>query len=392
MPSPNAPRHATQLIHLGREAGARVQAVNPPLVRASTTLFADVGAYRASYAGRVFESPRYGRSGTVTSFELQDAMARLAGAETCIATGSGLNALAAVLGAHAGQGRRVVVHAGVYGPMRALCAQELETWGTRVDFFETVDELERLLHPGTTLVMIEVPTSLDMRMIDVQAVCKVARRQGVPVACDASWGTPLFFDAHGLGIDIAVHAGTKFINGHSDAMLGLVTGSHAALEGTRRWCDRFGAHAAPDACWLALRGLRTLDVRMRRHEENALQVARWLEEHAAIERVMFPALPSDPGHALWRTQFTGAAGPFAVELRPCSQAAFDAFVNGLRLFGIGTSWGGFESLVMPAVPHHLRALPVLPDEGRLVRLHIGLEDWRDLRDDLDTALSALGRD
>ena len=381
---------ATRLIHLGRSAGARLQAVNPPLVRASTTLFADVDAYRMSYAGRVFEAPRYGRSGTVTSFELQEAVARIAGAQTCIATGSGLNALAAVLGAHAGKGRHIVVHEGVYGPTRTLCESELTAWGTRVDFFETCEDLERLVDDGTSLVFIEVPTSLTMRMVDVRAVCAIARRRGIPVACDASWGTPLFFDAHGLGIDIAVHAGTKFINGHSDVMLGLVTGSFAALEGTRRWCDHFGSHASPDVCWLTLRGLRTLDVRMRRHAENTLQVAQWLQDHPAVERVMFPALPSDPGHALWREQFSGAGGPFTIELKPCSQAAFDAFVNGLRLFGVGTSWGGFESLVMPAVPYHLRALPVLPDEGRLVRLHIGLEDWRDLRDDLASALAVLG--
>ena len=379
----------TRLVHAARRTGDAPHAANPPLVRASTLLFDSMDAYRASYRGAVFDVPRYGRSGTVTNFELQRAFADLSGAESCIATGSGLSAVAAVLGAHAGAGRHVLIHEGVYGPTRTLCEQELPTWGTQVQFFDDAASLQAAITPETSLIYIEVPTSLTMRMLDVKAVCTIARTRGIPVACDASWGTPVFFDAHGLGIDIAVHAGTKFINGHSDVMLGLLTGSQAALGCVRRWCDRFGTHASADSCWLTMRGLRTLALRLQAHQAGAQVVAEWLQHHPAVKRVLYPALASDPGHALWRRQFSGAAGPFAIELQPCPQAAFDAFIDALQLFGLGTSWGGYESLAMPAVPHALRALPALPDEGRLVRLHVGLEDPRDLCADLEQALARL---
>lgn len=170
-------------------------------------------------------------------------------------------------------------------------------------------------------------------------------------------------------------------------MLGLVTGSYEDLASTRAWCDRHGTHVSADTCALALRGMRTLGLRMQRHHASALAVASWLQGRPQIERVLFPGLPGDPGHALWRQQFSGAPGPFTVQLVPCSEAAFEAFINALQLFGLGTSWGGFESLVMPAIPHHLRALPVQPDAGRLVRLHIGLEAPGDLCDDLAAALA-----
>lgn len=382
----------TVLSHAGRSSALHSNVVNAPLVRASTMVFPDLAAFKQSYQGVVFEAPRYGRSGTATTFELQSAIATLCQAESCIATASGLSAIALVLAAHAGPGRHLLVQGGVYGPTRMLCEKQLRAQGTRIDFFDSEAELAQLLqaNPGSVgLVLIEVPGSLTMQMLDVRAVCQLAHQAGAVVASDSTWGTPLFFDAHGLGIDISIHAATKFINGHSDVMLGVITGSRTALATTRALCDQFGSHAAPDACWLALRGLRTLGVRMARHQASALAVASWLQQQAQVVRVLFPALPDDPDHALWRKQFSGAAGPFTFELASCGEAAYERFINSLRLFGIGTSWGGFESLVMPAIPHHLRALAVQPDAGRLVRLHIGLEDATDLCHDLAQAMAHL---
>jgi cystathionine beta-lyase len=374
----------TQLIQLGRSSARH--SVNPPLVRASTTLFDTLAEYQQSYAQRVFDAPRYGRSGTSTTFELQSAMAALAQAQTCIATCSGLGAICAVLGAYAGNGRHILLSAGVYGPTRRFCETELVARGTDIGFFSSLDELGTQLRPDTSLVFVETPASLTMEMVDVRAVCAMAHRQNIPVASDSSWGTPLFFDAHGLGIDISVHSATKFINGHSDVLLGLVTGSYPSLERVRHACDLNGQHAAPDACWLALRGLRTLGVRLQRHQASAFHVAAWLQQQPQIKRLLFPALPQDPGYALWQQQFSGAAGPFTVELKRCSEADFGAMVHALQLFGLGTSWGGFESLVMPAIPHKLRALNAQPDTGRLLRLHIGLENADDLCADLAQAL------
>lgn len=376
----------TQLIHSGRSSAGQSNSVNPPLVRTSTMLFPSLAEYKKSYEGVVFESVRYGRSGTCTTFELQTAMARLENTESCIATASGLSALAAVLSAHAGPGTHILVQDTVYGRTRILCEKELQTQGCSVEFFTSFDELESRITSRTSLVYIEVPSSLTMQMLDVQAVCEVAHREGIPVACDSTWGTPIFFSPHALGVDISVHSATKYINGHSDVMLGLITGSYERLASTRAWCDRYGSHASPDSCWLALRGMRTLGVRMRQHQKNAMTVARWLQEQPQVRKVLFPALPDDAGHALWKKQFSGAAGPFTFELRSCNETGFERFIDALSLFGLGTSWGGFDSLVMPAIPHHLRSLAVQPDEGRLVRLHIGLEDPVDLCNDLAQAL------
>lgn len=379
----------TFLVHAGRETAKAAQAVNPPLVRTSTVVFRTLADYKQAQHQTVFDSPRYGRSGTSTTFELQRAMAALAGAQSCLATASGLSAIVAVLGAHAGAGKHVLLNEGVYGPTRTFCDKELAPMGTRIEYFPDGADITPYLRDNTSLVYIETPASLTMEMLDVRAVCAAARRRNIPVAADATWGTPVFFDAHALGINIVIHSATKYINGHSDVMLGLVTGSLEDLAATRSFCDRSGVHAAPDACWLALRGLRTLAIRLARHQQTAMATAHWLQQQPQVRRVLFPALASDPGHALWREQFSGAAGPFSFELAPCGETAFAAFIDALQLFSLGTSWGGYESLVLPAVPHHLRTLAVLPDEGRLVRLHLGLEDPDDLRADLARALGEL---
>ncbi len=256
-------------------------------------------------------------------------------------------------------------------------------------WFDTPDELERLIDERTSLVFIEVPTSLTMRLIDVGEVVRIAARYCVPVACDSTWGTPRFFDAHGLGIDISIHAATKYIGGHSDLMLGLTTGSYEALASTRQWCIRYGSTAAPDICWLGLRGLRTLSVRLERHQASAFKVAGWLEKQPQVERVLYPALPSDPDHRLWREQFSGAPGLFSIELRTCDEASHARFIESLTLFGLGASWGGFEIARHPGDPFARRSLDPQPDHGRLVRLHIGLEDPDDLIADLATALQTL---
>ncbi len=389
----------TQLAHLGRASALASHAVNPPLVRASTTLFSTLAEFKQSYRGLVFEAPRYGRSGTSTTFELQNAMATLCHTESCLATASGLSAVAAVLSAHAGPGKHILVQDSVYGPTRVLCEQALTALGTQIEFFSAGEidsevagdcsQFAQRILPTTSLIFIEVPASLSMHMVDVRAIATLAKQAKIPLAADSTWGTPLYFDAHGLGIDISIHAATKYINGHSDVMLGLITGSYDALHSTRKWCDQFGSHAAPDACWLGLRGLRTLSVRMQRHQASALHVAQFLQQQPQVKNILFPVLPSDPGHALWQAQMSGGAGPFTFELQPCSEAHYEQFINALQLFGLGTSWGGFESLVMPAIAHHLRALAVQPDAGRLVRVHIGLEDAEDLCADLQQALARL---
>lgn len=318
----------TLLIHAGRKTAAAANAVSPPLVRTSTTVFDTLAAYKRAQTGTVFDAPRYGRSGTSTTFELQRAMASLARTETCIATSCGLSAITAVLSAHAGPGRHILVSEGVYGPTRVFCEKDLVPGGTIVEVLPHGADASTLLRSNTSLVFIETPASLTMQMLDLRAICAAAHARGVSVACDSTWGTPLFFDAHALGIDISIHAATKFINGHSDLLLGLITGKAEALSAVRAYCDRSGTHAAPHTCWLTLRGLRTLAVRLAQHQQSALTVARWLQTQPAVRRVLFPALESDPGHALWASQFSGAAGPFTVEIAPCSEKVFTASLTG----------------------------------------------------------------
>jgi cystathionine beta-lyase len=381
-------RFDTKLAHLGRSSAHAARTVNPPVARASTILYDSLEQLREAHSEVPFETPRYGIYGTSTTFELQTAMAELCDTESCIATGSGLSAIAATLSAHARPGTRVLMQEDAYQPARIFAEGEL---ANRVDlrFFRTVDELDELADENTSLIFIEVPTSGTIRVIDTAAVVEIARRVGAPVACDSTWGTPRFFDAHAWGVDISIHAGTKYIGGHSDVMLGLTTGTYEALGPTREWCVRYGSTAAPDVCWLGLRGLRTLSVRLERHQANALEVATWLEQQPQIERVLYPALPSDPDHKLWQRQFSGAPGLFSIELQACDEAAYARFIESLELFGLGASWGGFESLVLPAVAQARRGLDPQPDHGRLVRLHIGLEDPADLRDDLAQALTRL---
>jgi cystathionine beta-lyase len=343
--------------------------------------------YRQSQTGLVFEAQRYGRFGTSTTFELQRAMAALEGAQSCIATASGLSAIVSVLATYGGPGRHILVSDGVYGPTRTFCERELKALGTQVEYFGHDADVGALIRPSTSLIFIETPSSITMEVLDVARICDAARARGVPVAADSTWGTPMFFKPHALGVNLSIHSATKYINGHSDVMLGLITGSYQDTEAVRSYCERSGSHAAADACWLALRGLRTLAVRLQRHQDSALVVAQWLAARAEVSRVMFPALPSDPGHALWRKQFSGAAGPFSFEFKSCSDAALHRFIDALRLFGLGVSWGGFESLALPVSAH--RSCALQPPAGPLVRLHIGLEDVDDLCADLAQAFEQL---
>jgi len=379
--------YRTKLVHLGRATAKDSKTVNAPLVRASTIVFENLAAFKASYQEPIFTNLRYGRSGTSTVFELQHAMAELENVDACIATASGLSAAIAVISAHANLGQHILLSKGVYGPVKTFCDTELLKQGTSVSYFSQSDNIKDKIQHNTCLVYLEVPTSITMEMIDIKDVCKQAHDKGIPVACDSTWGTPSFFKPHQLGIDISLHAATKYINGHSDIMLGLITATNANMQPIRQWCDRYGSHASPDACWLTLRGLRTLAIRMEQHQKNTLFVANWLIKQEEIKAVIFPPFFTGKAFDLYQQQFSGCAGPFTIELKTCKEANFEKFINGLSLFGLGTSWGGFESLVMRAIDHQDRAKKVMLDHGRLVRLHIGLEAPQDLCQDLRNALN-----
>ena len=386
-------RPDTLLSHAGRDLPQRGgRAVNPPVVRASTVLFDSLADWTDAMARRMEpDYLQYGRFGTPTHFALNDAIAELEGAHGALCVPSGLAAIVATYLAFLGPGDHLLVADTVYGPNRNCCTGLLARMGVETTFYDpgVGAAIEGLIRPNTRLVFLEAPGSLTFEMQDVPAIAAAARARGVATAIDNTWATPLFFKPLAAGVDISLMAGTKYVVGHSDAMLGTIATTEAHYPRLRRTIQELGYGVGPDDAWLALRGLRTLSVRLARHQETGLALAAWLAKRPEVARVFHPGLPGDPGHALWKRDFRGASGLFGLELQPVSEAAVAAFVDGLELFGLGASWGGFESLVLPTHPEKLRSAVAWDGRGPTLRLHAGLEDPADLTADLAAGLERL---
>ena len=373
----------TRLTKAGRARGRKSGAVNPPVVHASTVLFPTYAELRAAVARRhdVFF---YGRFGTPTSKAFADAMAELEGAAGCAVFPSGAAAVATAILTCAKSGDHILVPDNAYEATLNLCATMLKRLGIETTLYDPClgAAIDQLIRPGTTsLILLESPGSLTFEVQDVPAIVAVARERGVATIMDNTWATPLYFKPLAHGVDISVQAATKYIVGHSDAMIGTAAATAEVWPRLRTTALRLGQCAAPDDAYLALRGLRTLDVRLARHHENGLALARWLAGRAEVDRVLHPALEGDPGHDIWKRDFTGASGLFAIVLRAGDEVALAALVDHLELFGLGFSWGGFESLILPAVPP--RRERVFTASGPLLRIHAGLENVDDLIADLE---------
>ncbi len=378
----------TKIARLGRpHAKDRPVAVNPEIVRASTILFPDMDSYDAAGKEK-YTTLRYGRHGTQTAFALADAVAELEGGYRAIVMPSGLAAVSASLLAYAKPGTHLLMTDNVYGPTRNLCESYLRPLGVDVEYFapRTGAEIADLIRPETVAIYCESPGSGTFELQDIPAIASVAAPRGIPVMNDNTWATPLLFPSFEKGVDISIHAATKYIVGHSDAMLGLIVCSEATWSTVRNMVGLLGYSTAPDDCYLALRGLRTMGLRLERHQQNALKVARWLEARPEVAAVHYPALESHPDHALWKRDFKGASGLFAFTLKSNDHEAARRFADGLDYFGIGSSWGGFESLI--TLPHPTRNHEASVDDRVLVRLHVGLEDPDDLIADLAAGLTA----
>jgi cystathionine beta-lyase len=380
----------TLVTHLGRDPRAHMGAVNTPVFRASTMLFERVADLEAAQRGE-YAGIGYGLHGLPTVRDLQSAFAALEGAHASFAVPSGLAAITLALLSVVGAGDHVLVPDSVYGPTRRFCDNHLRRLGVRTTYYDPLvgEGIGELMEARTRVVFVESPGSLTFEVQDVPAIARVAHGKGALVIMDNTWATPLGFRAFEHGVDISVHAGTKYLGGHSDVLIGLVNCSeptHAAVY--RLWTD-LGITASSDDAFLALRGLRTLAVRLQRHTESALAVARWLDDQDELARIVFPAYPGAPGHDLWCRDFTGACGLFGVLLKPFDKARVDAMLDGMRLFKMGWSWGGFESLVIPAQPQRMRTATRWPEEGPYLRLHVGLENVGDLIADLRSGLDRL---
>ncbi|CAI8926082.1 cystathionine beta-lyase [Burkholderia sp. SIMBA_024] len=371
----------TQLVHAGRDSAAWHGFVNPPVYHASTVLSPTVSDLLNRTQPYI-----YGRRGTPTTEALEQAITSLEGGAGTVLCPSGLSACTLALLSCLKPGDHLLMTASVYGPVRHACEGVLARLGVETSWYDADTPVAAAFRPNTRAVYVEVPGSYTFDMHDVRALVRLAHAHGALVIADNSWATPLFFRPHALGIDLSIQAGTKYLVGHSDAMLGVVSANERAWSALKQLHGDLGLCVGPDDVYLALRGLRTLGVRLRQHQRNALAVATWLTTRAQVQRVLYPALPGDDGHALWRRDFRGASGLFSIVLQPAPRQAVDAFLDHLTLFGLGYSWGGYESLALPFELDAHRLAQRWPPGSRGVRLHIGLEDADDLIADLAAGL------
>lgn len=383
---------ATLASHLGRHPRRFLGAVNTPVFRASTMLFPTVAELEAAARGE-FDGISYGLHGLPTVTDLQAAVAQIEGGHAAFAVPSGLTATTLPLLALAKAGDHVLVTDAVYGPTRRFCNNHLRRLGVDVSYYDPLvgAEIEREFRPNTTLVFTESPGSLTFEVQDLPAIAEVAHRRGARVILDNSWGTPFGLRSFDHGVDVSMHAATKYIGGHSDLLLGLIVTNEATTATLHRLWTDMGVTASSDDCFLGLRGLRTLPLRLARHQSSALAVAEWLRGRPEVREVIYPALPGSRGHELWKRDFTAASGLFGVVLQPVAKAAIDAMLDDMRLFGMGWSWGGFESLMIPTWPERTRTVTRWDAGGPCLRLQIGLEDPQDLIADLEEGFARLAR-
>jgi len=383
----------TKAVHAGRHPERFEGAVNPPVFHASTILSPTLEAWDRRKADRASDVPGtyYGRLGTPTTHALEEALAALEGGYRTVLVPSGLAACTTALLAFVEQGAHILVPDSVYGPTRNFATRFLKRFGVETTFYDPLigAEIAALVRDSTRLIFLESPGSLTFEIQDVPAICAVARAHGIVTMMDNTWATPLYCKPLSLGVDVSIQAATKYVVGHSDAMLGAITVNDAAWPRLRSAHAELGQSAGPDDVYLAQRGLRTLAVRLARHWETGVRLAEWVARQPEVERVLHPALPGDPGNALWKRDFTGASGLFGVVLKPVGGKAFAALVDGLELFGLGAPWGGYESLVMPTHPEELRSVKQWTSPGPCFRIHAGLEHPDDLTADLEAGFARL---
>jgi cysteine-S-conjugate beta-lyase len=373
----------TLLTHAGRHPEQNFGVVNPPVYHASTILHPNI-AHWEGIESRRFDDVVYGRLGTPTQFALEEAMAAMEGGYRGVTVCSGAAACYVALLAFLKSGDHVLIPDSVYGPVRNFANGFLARFGVTGEFYDPLigADIAGMLRPNTRAIYLESPGSLTFEVQDVPAIVAVAKARGIPTMIDNTWSSPLFLKPLAMGVDVAIVAGTKYVVGHSDVMMGICVATEESYPHVKRAATELGYHAAPDDAYLALRGLRTAGVRMRAQEQAALRIAHWLKARPEVARVLHPALPDCAGHEIWRRDFTGSSGLFSIVLQPDTpKPAIDAMLDGMELFGLGASWGGFESLIVPARLARTRSVRQWQD-GPVLRLHVGLEDVDDLVADL----------
>lgn len=379
----------TLVVSKGRNTGA-FTVPNPPTYRTSTILFESAQAYEDANAGKG-KLPSYGRYGTPTTWELEEVLNALQDSDHTFLTTTGMGAVALALQSFLKTGDHVLVVDCVYGGTHPFCDGFLKRYGVEVTYFDPNigTGIADLFKPNTKAVYLEAPGSLTFEMQDIRPMADIAHEKGCVVLMDCTWVTPLYFKPFEHGVDVAIHALTKYVGGHSDLMMGSVSCKkpHAdAIKNLYRWT---GPTPSGDNASLALRGIRTLAVRLEQHRRSAMKVAAWLQGRKEVKQILFPMMEDNSHHALWKKYMTGGASLFAIELAQADRNKIFAMIDSLEHFGIGASWGGFESLIIPFMPAGTRKATRWGKDLTLVRLHIGLEHPDDLIADLDQAFSQL---
>ena len=379
-------RIATDVVVAGRTPFEFEGFVNTPIFRGSTVLSPTVDQF-LGHKGRYV----YGRRGTPTSDALSNALKQLEGGAGVVLTPSGLSAITTAILSVVKSGDHILVTDSAYNPTRVFCNGILARLGVDTTYYDPLvgKGIEAMFRPNTRVVFLEAPGSLSFEMQDIPAIVDVAHKRGAVTTMDNTWATPIYFKPHEFGIDLSLEAGTKYLGGHADANLGWVSATEKYWAQLKETHGNLGLCPGPEDVFLCLRGLRTLAVRLDRHMSSGLAVANWLKARPEVERVLYPALESDPGHAIWKRDFRGACGLFSIILKPCSAKALATFIEGLQLFGIGASWGGYESLAIPFDCSKMRTATKWQPSGPAVRLHIGLEDTQDLIADLEAGFVRL---
>ena len=387
-----AARHArldltTKMMLGGRNPDEQFGFVNTPIYRGSTVLKPTVAALNDRHHARFV----YGTHGSPTTEALEKAWTELSGAAGTVLVPSGLAAVTIAFMACLKAGDHFLVPDSVYRPARTFCDGVLKRMGVETTYYDPLigAGIKKLMRPNTTAVHTEAPGSQTFEMQDIPAIAEVAHAHGAVVLMDNTWATPLLFPPHERGVDLAIEAGTKYLGGHSDILLGMISANERCIKQLRDTFLAFGVCPSPEDVWLGLRGLRTMELRLRTQEKKTLEMARWLQKRPEVLRVLHPALPDDPGHAIWKRDFKGSSSLFSIVLKPVPHKAVEAMLNGMSLFGMGFSWGGYESLAVLFDCTEYRTVKKFDPGGPCIRLQIGLESNRDLKADLTAGFRRL---
>ena len=379
-------RLRTRLVHSGHDVDTSRGFVNVPAFRGSTVLYPDAASLKS-----INQRYTYGTHGTPTTDALASAWSELAGAAGTAMTPSGLAAIAMALQTALKAGDHLLMTDSAYFPARRFAERVLRPLGVETTYYDpTIGAgVGALIRENTRAILTEAPGSQSLEMQDIPAIAEAAHARDVCVIMDNTWATPIFFPTHARGVDLAIEAGTKYLSGHSDLLLGLISANEKWWPRLKAYVDLYAIPPGPEDCFLALRGLRTMELRLKEVERQALTLARWLETREEVLRVIHPALANHPGHEIWKRDFLGSSGLFSVVLKPVPDAAVAAFLDGLQLFGLGYSWGGYESLVIPFDCSTYRTATRWAPGGPAIRLQIGLEDLEDLKADLEQGFARL---